>query len=861
MAPELKSILGMICTIAFCQSFAGPTISNVQACQKTGYAVDVSYTLSSDDSTELYRVKLQVESDGVFLPVDTLEGDVGENISAGLHHITWKAKDDWPNNLSSNCIATVSVFGENGVVSIAILMDSTGSMSGAMSAFKSAATEMAMQILSANSNSRIAVVDYRDFPEWTGWYGDYPYNVCCSFSDNPMVVASAIENISPDGGGDYEESVYTALAYTAMGVGLGSWGGSSRAILLFADAPAHDPEPYTGYTSDTISNLMKAYGIKVYDYSNFASGIAASTGGLSNANVETILQSIKHDAVESQESSLRFVVDTRDIKIQNVLCPYCNGEYGNGRKGTFLTGVECKVDFEVEIEVPEGSSIDYLLVNGERINSIDSFEFNVGRLNPGDGLDVVAVDTDGNESEPFRVNLDIADCPPLWVKGFTRILAEKQPKYRRILYTTSEVNTLALFDAFEDGLDLAGAKFPFAFMPSIQVYQTFESDSAQFHASSSVGGATKNQKVGKISGLDVTVALSGGRVYQWAPRSLSWIIDGNELCASVGGQFETPKFRLPQFPLAYAKASFGASGDISLQEHDGQWYFDFYSDSIVFIRGTVGAGVDGLLCGEGYIQGGLPIHVISPGNPNHIQQLGLQAQAAIVGVVGGFKHTVWKWQGTHWFIGGNRMRLMGAGDSPSLDIDDAGWTLLSRDYACAGGGGRRRLLASSGSSGSGSLGDGYPYPSPSLTARGTEDILLYLRDNNARTAVNRTELVYRSGVGDEWSSAEVVLQDGTADFMPNVAANDNGTVVAAWVNVNKELADDATLSDMCRSMEIAVGIIDAATGAWDCGNLTCDAALDVAPKVKVAADGSAVVAWVRNDMVNSLVLRQSQVRS
>ena len=48
------------------------------------------------------------------------------------------------------------------------------------------------------------------------------------------------------------------------------------------------------------------------------------------------------------------------------------------------------------------------------------------------------------------------------------------------------------------------------------------------------------------------------------------------------------------------------------------------------------------------------------------------------------------------------------------------------------------------------------------------------------------------------------------------------------------------------ALEIAVGVMDSASGAWTCENLTDDDALDMNPKVRVAADGSAVVAWVRN---------------
>ena len=174
------------------------------------------------------------------------------------------------------------------------------------------------------------------------------------------------------------------------------------------------------------------------------------------------------------------------------------------------------------------------------------------------------------------------------------------------------------------------------------------------------------------------------------------------------------------------------------------------------------------------------------------------------------------------------------------------YRLISRDY-----GGRitdrpSLRLMSKGGVGSISLGDGYPNPAPFIAANGYRDCLVYLRDNQSRTAINRTEIVCRFGVSNEWNEAESVWDDGTADFMPNVSFGADGTVFATWANANRVLGDDAPLGDVCRSMEVAVGVKNAETGIWSCRNLTEDTALDMTPKVMVAPDGSAVVAWVRN---------------
>ena len=538
------------------------------------------------------------------------------------------------------------------------------------------------------------------------------------------------------------------------------------------------------------------------------------------------------------------------LKISDISCDYCSGDYGKGSKGTFLTGVDCDISFNVDVETKEGVVVDYLLVNGERYDSIDSFTFNVGSMSPGDKLEVVAVDTDGGESEPFRVNLDIADYPPLW-SSITRILAERHPEDGQILYTTAEISMLSLFDMVEDGFDIVGHEFPLALKPAIKIAQTFASDTAQFHSGSDMGGigSENRQSLGTFSILEIGAYFSNDKVRQWRPDSQTWEDAGNDLGVKISGKAKTPKFRPAVFPLAYAEIALSTDLDFTVQEEEGQYSCEIEGDPLIALRGEIGLGVDGLLKGGGYIQGGLRCDAIAPGNPNHIQRLGLQAKAALTGVICGFEHNLFPpWQKTYWLIGGNRARLMASAGVSTLDLDDSGWALLSRDYVNAPirGGGNKRLLASSMSSSSGSLGDGYPYPSPAIATVGMEDVLLYLRDDNTRTAVNRTELVYRTGVSNEWSCAESVCPDGTPDFMPNVAANASGTVVAAWANANRELSDDATLSDMCRSLEIAVGVMDSTSGAWTCENLTDDEALDMNPKVMVASDGSAVVAWVRN---------------
>ncbi|MFZ0033988.1 MAG: S8 family serine peptidase [Sedimentisphaerales bacterium] len=148
-------------------------------------------------------------------------------------------------------------------------IDSTGSMFDDIDAVKVAAYEITGAISTAIPNSRIAVVDYKDFNSTPyGGSGDYPYRTVLGFSTNTSAVIAAINSLTASGGGDTPEAVYTALMHcidnnslarrlggdlhgaSPASLGPGAWrsGNVMRVIILMGDAEPHDPEPFTNYT-------------------------------------------------------------------------------------------------------------------------------------------------------------------------------------------------------------------------------------------------------------------------------------------------------------------------------------------------------------------------------------------------------------------------------------------------------------------------------------------------------------------------------------------------------------------------------------------------------------------------------------
>jgi len=160
-------------------------------------------------------------------------------------------------------------------------IDTTGSMYDDIYAVKNAAREITGSIAEKIPDYRIAVVEYKDFnqpnidPAVDARYGDvadYPYRTVLGFTTDIDDVVDALDSLIASGGADWPESVYTALMHcidhdsladTLAGqfygadpdsLGPGAWrpGNVARMILLMADAPPHDPEPFTNYTLEDI---------------------------------------------------------------------------------------------------------------------------------------------------------------------------------------------------------------------------------------------------------------------------------------------------------------------------------------------------------------------------------------------------------------------------------------------------------------------------------------------------------------------------------------------------------------------------------------------------------------------------------
>lgn len=132
---------------------------------------------------------------------------------------------------------------------VVFLIDTTGSMGDDIANAKSNATAIINDISSKFEDYRIAVVEYRDFPQspW-GSSGDFITKVRTTFTTNAATAISAINAMTIGGGNDWPEAVYSAAFTTLEGGIVGGWrdNPTNRMIIMMGDAPGHEPEPWAG---------------------------------------------------------------------------------------------------------------------------------------------------------------------------------------------------------------------------------------------------------------------------------------------------------------------------------------------------------------------------------------------------------------------------------------------------------------------------------------------------------------------------------------------------------------------------------------------------------------------------------------
>lgn len=162
---------------------------------------------------------------------------------------------------------------------IYFLADTTGSMWGTVEAVADNAEAIMNDIHALDPTAQFGVGNYKDFP-----YDAYAFDNQLDITDDTVAVAAAIADwvLVAGGGADGPEAQFYALTQIAD-PGVGWREGSSKIVVWFGDAPAHDPVPDAatglGYDIDeaTVTAALQAAGIRVIAISLDSGGYPAGT--------------------------------------------------------------------------------------------------------------------------------------------------------------------------------------------------------------------------------------------------------------------------------------------------------------------------------------------------------------------------------------------------------------------------------------------------------------------------------------------------------------------------------------------------------------------------------------------------------
>ena len=144
----------------------------------------------------------------------------GKTISDGS-----RDANNWyhPNVIGHEQIAT-EVAGEVGVpaarrpltetsgdIDIVFALDTTGSMGWAINGVKDNIRAIVDDVHAQSASARFALVTYRDHPVEGGDPTDYPSRLEVDFTQDITHFETVLNDITVDGGGDWDESVYSGI--------------------------------------------------------------------------------------------------------------------------------------------------------------------------------------------------------------------------------------------------------------------------------------------------------------------------------------------------------------------------------------------------------------------------------------------------------------------------------------------------------------------------------------------------------------------------------------------------------------------------------------------------------------------------
>ncbi len=160
---------------------------------------------------------------------------LGPTISPDTNVLTLNPGDTFDETIT----VTLPAHTGSGKADVYFLADTTGSMSGILSAVQTGANSVLSSLAGLGIDMMFGVGNYKDFDSAT----PYAFQHQVSPTSSAAAVTTAVNVWSANGGGDIPEAAFFALDALAVPPGgtIGWRSGSKRIIVWFGDAPSHDP--------------------------------------------------------------------------------------------------------------------------------------------------------------------------------------------------------------------------------------------------------------------------------------------------------------------------------------------------------------------------------------------------------------------------------------------------------------------------------------------------------------------------------------------------------------------------------------------------------------------------------------------
>ncbi|WP_245614031.1 Calx-beta domain-containing protein [Actinokineospora inagensis] len=171
---------------------------------------------------------------------------------------------------------------------IVFLADTTGSMTSAIANVRSNIGSLTGSVLTEAPTARFAVAEYKDMTD------DVPFQVDQSLTADVTAVQAGTALWSAGGGGDFPEDELNALYRIATG-DIAFRATSSRVVVMFGDAPSHDPS--NGHTLADTTAALQAAKIRVVAVNSSGLDARGQATALVNATGGVLLNGVSSTAV------------------------------------------------------------------------------------------------------------------------------------------------------------------------------------------------------------------------------------------------------------------------------------------------------------------------------------------------------------------------------------------------------------------------------------------------------------------------------------------------------------------------------------------------------------------------------------